>query len=277
MRLLPAPADTGIVFRRTDVADGNRDIPARYDTVTDTMLGTTISNEDGVKVGTIEHLMAALTGCGIDNLIVEIDAAEVPIMDGSAGPFVFLIECAGVAQTDVPRQYLRVLEPVALEDGPKYAELAPAESFSTDFEIDFPTPVIGRQHYRFDLNSAAFKTELCRARTFGFLHEVDHLKSLGLALGGSLDNAIVIDNDRIINEGPLRYSDEFVRHKVLDAIGDLSLAGYQIKGRFTAKRAGHDINNRILRKLFDTPEAWTLETRIEGRGAGDDQIPVAAR
>ncbi len=261
LKFKPAPLGTGVVFVRTDIADQDPTVPVRFDAVTETMLGTTISNGAGSSVATIEHLMAALTGCGIDNVVIEIDGPEVPILDGSAGPFVFLIECAGVQVSERPRSYLRILDTVSIEDGVKFAELAPGEGFTASFEIDFDTPVIGRQRYGFDLSSAAFKTELCRARTFGFLKDVDRLQAIGLARGGSLENAIVIDDGRILNETPLRYPDEFVRHKLLDAIGDLSLCGGQIRGRFTARRSGHDLNNRLLRALFARPDAWRWETR----------------
>ncbi len=260
MRLKPAPVGTGILFVRADVTGQDPKVPARFDAVSETQLGTTISNADGVSVATIEHLMAALVGCGVDNVLVELDGPEVPIMDGSAAPFVFLIECAGVSVSDTPRQVIRVLEPVVLEEGAKYASLEPADTFSVDFEIDFETPVIGHQRYGFELSSAAFKTELCRARTFGFLKDVELLQSMGLARGGSLENAIVISEDRILNETGLRYPDEFVRHKTLDAIGDLALSVVPIKGHVTARRSGHDLNNRLLRALFARPEAWRLET-----------------
>lgn len=261
LRLTPAPLSTGVLFIRTDVTDKDNKVPARFDAVTETMLGTTLSNEAGTSVATVEHLMAALAGCGVDNVIIEIDGPEVPIMDGSAAPFVFLIECSGVSVSDRPRPYLKVLKPVSLTEGPKYAELAPGDGFTASFEIDFDTPVIGRQRYGFDLSSASFKTELCRARTFGFLKDVEQLRSLGLARGGSLENAIVIDDGQVVNEDGLRYEDEFVRHKLLDAIGDLALCGAQIVGRLTARRSGHDLNNKLLHALFSTPGAWRWETR----------------
>ncbi len=261
MRLRPASTGTGIVFVRTDVPQSDARVPAHFDAVTQTMLGTVVSNAHGVSVATVEHLMAALAGCGIDNLEIDIDGPEVPIMDGSAAPFVFLIECAGLSVSDRPRRYLRILETVTVEDGPRRAELSPGTGFAATFEIDFDTPIIGRQHYSFDLSSAAFKTELCRARTFGFLKDVDQLRAMGLAQGGSLENAIVIDDGRILNESGLRYGDEFVRHKLLDAIGDLALCGGQIHGRLAARRSGHDLNNRLLHELFKRPAAWTWQTQ----------------
>ncbi len=275
MRLRPAPVSTGIVFVRTDIKDSDPRVPARFDTVTQTQLGTTITNEAGVSVATVEHLMAALAGCGIDNLLIDIDGPEVPIMDGSAAPFVFLVECAGVTVSDQPRQYLRILKTVAIEDGLKYAELSPGEGYSLDFEIDFETPVIGAQQYRFELSSASFKTELCRARTFGFAKDVDLLRSMGLARGGSLENAIVIQDDRILNEEGLRYADEFVRHKVLDAVGDLALCGSQIEGCFRARRSGHELNNKLLHTLIADPDAWCLETRTEAAIVSDEDMAEA--
>ncbi len=256
LRLVPAAPDAGIVFSRTDIQGQDTRVPASHDRVTETTLGTTIANGAGVSVATVEHLMAALAGCGIDNLLIEIDGPEVPIMDGSAGPFVFLIECAGLRISERPRRYLRILETVAIEDGLKRAELAPGQGFSASFDINFDSAPIGRQSYGFDLNSASFKTELCRARTFGFLKDVDQLRALGLARGGSLENAIVIDDGQVLNETGLRYPDEFVRHKLLDGIGDLSLCGAQIRGRFSASRSGHALNNALLHAVFAKRSAW---------------------
>jgi UDP-3-O-[3-hydroxymyristoyl] N-acetylglucosamine deacetylase len=261
MTIKPAAAGTGIVFRRLDVEHDARDVPARFDLVTATQLGTTLTNAAGVAVRTVEHLMSAFWGLGVDNALVELDGPEVPIMDGSAAPFVFLIECAGIAHLRAPRQVIRVLKPVSIEDGDKYAEIRPASGFSLDVEIDFPNPVIGRQHVSFTLDSdVAYKQEIARARTFGFFHEVEYLRSIGLARGGSLDNAIVIDGERILNEGGLRFPDEFVRHKALDLIGDLRLAGACLEGHVTAVRCGHDLNSRLLHRLFATPGAWQKVT-----------------
>jgi len=295
MVLRPAPANTGIVFVRTDIADQDNHVPARFDAVSDTMLGTTVVNAGGVKVATIEHLMAALAGYGIDNVYVDLDAPEVPIMDGSSAPFVFLLECAGVARLDAPRRAIRVLKSVRIEDEDgKLAELLPADGFSIDFEIAFNTKVIDRQRYRFDFSAAAFKTELCRARTFGFLREVEYLRANGLALGGSLENSIVIDGDQVLNEGGLRYADEFVRHKTLDAIGDLALAGAPLVAHYRAIKAGHGVNNRMLRALFADETAWewvtlgaedvaeapaaaeTVPQRARRRNADDLQVSAAA-
>ncbi|NWG45729.1 MAG: UDP-3-O-acyl-N-acetylglucosamine deacetylase [Alphaproteobacteria bacterium] len=254
MTLAPAPAGTGIVFERTDRAGGR--IAAVYDRVVDTRLGTTIENTHGVRVSTIEHLMSAFAGLGIDNAVVELSAGEVPIMDGSAAPFVRMIEAAGVATLGVPRRALRVLRPVTLRDGEKLAVLTPAEESVVECEISFASSAIGRQHLQFSGGAAAYIELVAGARTFGFAHEIAHLRKAGLALGGSLENAVVVDGDSIVNPEGLRSSNEFVRHKVLDAIGDLALAGGPILGRFRSVRGGHDLNNRILRTLFANPSAF---------------------
>lgn len=265
MTLLPAPESTGIVFRRTDHPGVAGVIPAKFDKVTDTKLGTTIGNVYGVKVHTVEHLMAAVVGCGVTNLVIEIDGAEVPIMDGSAGPFVFLLECAGIVTQSALQQIIRVRETVRVEDGDKYAELRPGVGFSAELEIAFENcPVIDRQFYAFDLDAPSFKAELARARTFGFRHEVEYLQANGLALGGSLANSIVVDGGRVMNEEGLRYGDEFVRHKLLDVVGDLALAGAPLFAQFRGFKTGHALNNRLLRELFarkSSYEVVTLQTR----------------
>jgi len=261
LTLLPAPEGTGVVFRRTDHPGIAGVVPARYDRVTDTRLGTTIGNVYGVKVHTVEHLMAAIVGCGVTNLIAEIDGPEVPIMDGSAAPFVFLLECAGLIHQSAPQRAVRIRETIRVEDGEKYAELAPGMGFSAELEIAFENcPVIDRQFYSFDLDGPSFKAELARARTFGFRHEVEYLQSQGHALGGSLTNSIVVDGDRIMNEGGLRYADEFVRHKLLDVVGDMALAGAPIFGAFRGFKTGHALNNRLLRELFSRRSAWEMVT-----------------
>ncbi|MDH5749839.1 MAG: UDP-3-O-acyl-N-acetylglucosamine deacetylase, partial [Rhodospirillales bacterium] len=226
MTLRPALADRGITFIRTDIAGRGAVIPASWDNVVDTRLCTTLGNDQGVTIGTVEHLMAALAGSGIDNAIIEVSGPEVPIMDGSSAPFVFLIECAGTIKQDAPRRVIRILEPVVLEAEGQSVSLLPDDSFSIDFEIDFDSPAISRQTISVGLeNEGVFKAELSRARTFGFLHEVEQMWAAGLAQGGSLDNAVVVSGDRVLNEDGLRFGDEFVRHKVLDALGDLYLAG----------------------------------------------------
>jgi len=255
MAMLPAPAGTGIVFRRTDVAGRGVQIPADWRHVADMPMCTALESE-GVQIATIEHVMAALAGGGVDNLVVEINGPELPIMDGSAWPFVFLIECAGVTELDQPRRFLKILRPVSLSAGGRSVALRPAGGFSIDFEVDYGKGAIARQRCQVDLSDGAFKNELSRARTFGFLHEVDALRAAGLARGASLDNAIVVTHDGVLNEGGLRFPDEFVRHKALDALGDLYLAGGPMLGRFEGRRSGHKLNHRLLRALFQRRDAW---------------------
>ena len=263
MSLSPAAPDTGIVFRRTDPVAGDPLIAARWDRVVDTRMCTTLGNKDGTTVGTVEHLMAALAGCGIDNAYVDLNGPEVPIMDGSAHPFVFLVECAGVVEQSAPRRVIRVKKAVTLSEGDKFACLVPAGGFSVSFEIDFDSAIISRQTFAMALTDGAFKKEVARARTFGFMHEVEQLRAAGLARGGSLDNAVVISGDKILNEGGLRYDDEFVRHKILDAVGDLYLAGAPIVGGFHAVCSGHGTNNRLLHRLFADETAWSLDVCTE--------------
>jgi len=254
----PAPTDTGIRFKRIDPAGLGAVIPARWDHVVDTKLCTVIGNEDGVVVSTVEHLMAAFSGLGIDNATIEIDGPEVPIMDGSADAFVFLLECAGIVEQSAPRKRIRILKTISVGDDRANAALTPAPCASLDFALDFANPAIGRQEKSVRLGEDAFKRELSRARTFGFAEEVELLRKAGLARGGSLDNAIVIGADRVLNREGLRYGDEFVRHKMLDAMGDLYLAGASIEGRFLGARSGHALNNQLLRALFANPDAWVL-------------------
>lgn len=258
MTLAPADADTGITFVRTDLPRDRAVVPARWDAVIDTRLCTVVGNEAGTTIGTVEHLMAALRGCGVDNAVIELDGAEVPIMDGSAGPFVFLIECAGLLAQSSTRRFVRVLKEVTVGDGEKHATLSPSPGSTFSFEIDFSSAAVARQEGFVELDRTTFKNDVARARTFGFLHEVDHMRRMGLARGGSLDNAIVISGDRILNEGGLRFPDEFVRHKILDGIGDLYLAGAPILGHFHGRRSGHALNNLVLRALFADSSAWTL-------------------
>lgn len=268
MVLHPAEPGTGVVFRRSDLASGMATIPALYDRVTGSTMGTTISNSDGVSVATVEHLLAALSGCGIDNTIVDLDAGEVPIMDGSAAPFVMLVECAGCVEQAAPRRRLRVLKHVEVRDGEKIVSISPAENLSVSFEIDFDSAAVRHQEGTFSMNQGVFKTQLARARTFGFLKEVDFLRANGLALGGSLDNAVVVDDDKILNEEGLRYPDEFVRHKMMDVIGDLYLAGAPVQGYFRGVRSGHSLNNRLLHALFADRSAWCWSS--------DELVPNAA-
>ncbi|MEQ8603538.1 MAG: UDP-3-O-acyl-N-acetylglucosamine deacetylase [Marivibrio sp.] len=269
MTLTPAEPDVGIVFRRTDLKNGARDIPARFDAVVDTRLCTTLGNDHGTRVATVEHLMAALAGCGVDNAIVEIDAPEVPVMDGSSEPFVFLIECAGVVDQAAARRTLVVRRPVAVEEGDARASLEPSDGFTISLDIDFASRAIGRQELHLDVCDLSFKREISRARTFGFLHEVEALRAAGLARGGSLDNAVVVDGDTVLNQEGLRFEDEFVRHKVLDCIGDMALAGAPIAGRLRGRRTGHGLNNRLLRALFADRENYMLAPVTELAAAAE--------
>jgi len=264
LTLRPASADSGIVFRRIDPAGGGAEIRAHWRNVAESQLCTTVSNREGIAVATIEHLMAAFSGAEIDNVLVEIDGPEVPIMDGSAAPYLFLIECAGIVELDAPRRAIKVLKPISVGESGKSASLLPDHGFSMSFEIDFPSRAISRQDIAVTVDQFTFKNEISRARTFGFLHEVDSMRAAGLARGGSLDNAVVIDGDRVVNQGGLRYADEFVRHKVLDAVGDLYLAGAPIIGHFRGVRSGHALNRRVLEALFADESAWCLTTVARG-------------
>jgi len=258
MTLCPAAPDTGIIFRRTDLKNGARDVPARFDAVCDTRLCTTLMNDHGTRIGTVEHLMAALMGCGIDNAVIELDSPEVPIMDGSSEPFVFLIDCAGVAEQKAVRRSLVVRRPVAIEENGARAALEPADGFTISLDIEFASQAIGRQELYLEVSRESFKDQICRARTFGFLHEVEALRAAGLARGGSLENAVVVDGDTILNDDGLRFDDEFVRHKVLDCIGDMALAGHSLTGHLRARRTGHGLNNRLLRALFADKANWAI-------------------
>jgi len=278
MMLHPAEADTGITFKRTDIAGRGAIVPALWSNVGDTRMNTCLVNEDGVQVGTVEHLLSALAGSGIDNCLIEINGAEVPVMDGSAAPFLFLIECAGTVEQAAPRRAIRVLKRVSVTDGEKSASLTPANGFSLHFEIDFASQAISRQEFAVNLTRGAFKSEISRARTFGFEQEVAMLRAHGLARGGSLDNAVVIDSTgtKVLNDDGLRYGDEFVRHKILDAVGDLSLAGAPILGAFHGVRSGHALNNQLLRALFADQTAWTLSTIAPGSAAAGASAALPA-
>ncbi len=263
LTLFPAEPDNGIVFKRTDVDGKNAIIPAYWENVVDTRLCTMLGNDAGVTVATAEHLIAALAGCGIDNAIIEIDGPEVPIMDGSSAPFVFLIECAGTLEQDRPRRAIRIDKPVRVEGDEWVASLAPGEGFSIAFEIDFDSPAVSKQTFKVGLINGTFKRELARARTFGFLHEVEALWESGLAKGGSLENAVVVSGDKVLNEDGLRFDDEFVRHKMLDAVGDFYLAGAPLIGHFHGICSGHAANNALLREVFADESNWSY---IELRG-----------
>lgn len=275
MVLHPAEAGTGIRFRRVDIAGAGAIVPALWSSVGDTRMNTCLKNEAGVAVGTVEHLMSALAGMQIDNCLIEINGPEVPVMDGSAAPFLFLIECAGVVEQDAPRQAIRILKRVVVKDGERSASLTPSPAFSIRFEIDFGASAISRQEFFVNLSRGTFKAEVSRARTFGFEQEVAYLRANGLARGGSLDNAVVIDSTgtKVLNDDGLRYSDEFVRHKILDAVGDLALAGAPILGHYHGVRAGHAVTNQLLRALFADSTAWELTTIAPGSAAA----PFASR
>ncbi len=264
--LHPAEAGSGIAFRRTDLPGGPV-IAADWRNVAETTLSTTLGNQAGVRVGTIEHLMAALFGCEIDNALIELDGPEVPIMDGSAAPFVFLIECAGVVEQNQPRRAIEILRRVSVGDGERGAGLAPGRGLSIDFEIAFENTLLRRQNCHIDLRNGTFKSDISRARTFAFEHEVGQMRAAGLARGGSLDNAVVISGARVLNHDGLRYDDEFVRHKVLDCIGDLYLAGAPVLGRFHGRRSGHHLNNKLLHALFADKKAWRYVEMDANTGA----------
>jgi UDP-3-O-[3-hydroxymyristoyl] N-acetylglucosamine deacetylase len=256
MTLRPAAPDTGIVFRRVDLPVPV-DIPAHAENVGETTLGTTLVHGDA-KVSTVEHLLSAFAGLGIDNAIVEVSAPEVPIMDGSAGPFVFLLQSAGLAEQGVPKRFVRIRRVVRVEDGDKWAEFRPFDGFKVNFELEFDHPVFRRHAQRasMDFSTTSFLKEVSRARTFGFMRDIEMLRSQNLALGGTMDNAIVMDDYRVLNDDGLRYEDEFVKHKILDAIGDLYLLGHSLIGEFSGFKSGHALNNRLLRALLADRAAW---------------------
>jgi UDP-3-O-[3-hydroxymyristoyl] N-acetylglucosamine deacetylase len=256
MTLRPGAENTGITFRRVDL-DEPVDIPADPRLVGETMLGTTLI-KDGVKVATVEHLMSALAGLGIDNLNVDLSAPEVPIMDGSAGPYIFLLQSAGIEEQNAAKKFIRIRKKIRVEDGDKWAELTPFNGFKVNFEIAFNHPVFNKlsRSASIDFSSTSFLKEVSRARTFCFLRDVETLRARNLTLGGSMDNAIVLDDYRILNEDGLRYANEFVIHKILDAIGDVYLLGHSLIGEFSAFKSGHDLNNKLLRALLDSETAW---------------------
>lgn len=270
LTLRPAAIDTGIVFRRVDL-DVPVDIPARPEYVGDTQLCTTVCR-DGTRVSTVEHLLSALAGLGIDNAYIDLSAAEVPIMDGSAGPFVFLIQSAGIEEQNAPKKFVRIKHPVVVEEDDKWVKFEPFDGFKVSFSIDFDHPVF-QTHTRtaeLDFSTTSFVKEVSRARTFGLLKDVERLRESNLALGGSLDNAIVVDDYRILNEDGLRYEDEFVKHKILDAVGDLYLLGHSLIGAFSGYKSGHALNNRLLRALIADEDAWEIVTFED-----TDNLPIA--
>jgi UDP-3-O-[3-hydroxymyristoyl] N-acetylglucosamine deacetylase len=267
LTLRPAAIDSGIVFRRVDL-DEPVEIAATPTNVGDTTLSTTLI-QDGVRISTVEHLLSAMAGLGIDNAVIDVSAAEVPIMDGSAGPFVFLIQSAGIAEQDAPKRFIRIKKPIIVEDGDKWARFDPFEGFKVSFDIDFVHPVFQSQVQTttVDFSTTSFVKEVSRARTFGFMRDIEQLRANNLALGGSMDNAIVMDDYRVLNEDGLRYHDEFVKHKVLDAIGDLYLLGCSLIGEFSGYKSGHALNNRLLRALLASEDAWESATFDDAKRA----------
>src|SRR5210317_229306 len=258
MTLRPAAVNTGIIFRRTDM-DPVMEVPAFATHVGDTSMNTSLE-QNGVRVSTVEHLMSAFAGLGIDNAYVDLSNAEVPIMDGSAGPFVFLIQSAGIEEQSAAKRFIRILQPVEVRLDDKWARFDPFDGFRVSFKINFNHPVF-RSHQSFasvDFSTTSFLKEIARARTFGFMRDIEMLRERNLVLGGSMDNAVVLDDYRILNEDGLRYEDEFVKHKVLDAIGDLYLLGHPLIGEFSAHKSGHELNNRLLRKLLDDETAYEV-------------------
>lgn len=259
----PAAADTGVVFVRTDVTDRDNRLPVSPQAVCKTQLGTVITNAAGVTVSTIEHLMAALVMSGIDNAVVELDGPEMPIMDGSSLPFLRVLDRAGRREQQAPRRYIEIARAVEIVDGDKRAALKPARRFEVAFEIRFDAAAIGTQAIDMVMDEQTFRDELADCRTFGFLHEVEALRAMGLARGGSMENAVVIDGGRVLNPEGLRRPDEFVRHKALDAIGDLFVLGLPVIGRFEGVLAGHGLNNALVRALAARPDAWRVRTFVE--------------
>ena len=276
LTLRPAAVNTGIVFRRMDL-DPVVEIPALAKNVGETTMSTTLVKGD-VKVDTVEHLLSAMAGLGIDNAYVELSASEVPIMDGSAGPFVFLIQSAGLEEQDAPKEFIRILREITVEDGEKRATFVPFEGFKVGFEIEFDHPVFaGRtQTACVDFSSTSFVKEVSRARTFGFMRDIEYLRTNNLALGGSVDNAIVVDEDSVLNEDGLRYDDEFVKNKILDAIGDLYLLGKSLIGEFRGYKSGHALNNLLLRTLLEQPDAWEVVTFADASTAPISYMRPAA-
>ena len=270
MTLRPAPVNTGIIFRRTDM-DPVMEVPAFATHVGDTSMNTSLE-QNGVRVSTVEHLMSAFAGLGIDNAYVDLSNAEVPIMDGSAGPFVFLIQSAGIEEQSAAKRFIRILEPIEVRLEDKWARLDPFDGFRVSFKIDFNHPAF-RSHQSFasvDFSTTSYLKEIARARTFGFMRDIEMLRERNLVLGGSMDNAVVLDDYRILNEDGLRYEDEFVKHKVLDAIGDLYLLGHGLLGAFSGYKSGHELNNLLLRDLLEQPSAWEEVTFDDS-----ESIPVS--
>lgn len=277
LTLRPAAADTGIIFRRVDL-DEPVEIPATPENVGDTTLSTTLI-KDGVRISTVEHLLSAMAGLGIDNAYIDLNAAEVPIMDGSAGPFVFLIQSAGIEEQKAPKRFIRIKRKIRLEDGDKWVQFEPFDGFKVAFSIDFDHPAFneGKQQAEIDFSTTSFVKEVSRARTFGFMNQIETLRSKNLALGGTLDNAIVMDDYRVLNEDGLRYADEFVKHKILDSIGDLYLLGHSLIGAFSGHKSGHELNNKLLCALLAEEDAWEQVSFVDPQEAPISFIkPVSA-
>ncbi|WP_024889447.1 UDP-3-O-acyl-N-acetylglucosamine deacetylase [Luteimonas huabeiensis] len=277
LTLRPAPVDTGIVFRRVDL-DPVVEIPASGELVTETMLCTGLTRGEG-KVMTVEHLMSALAGLGVDNVYVELSAAEVPIMDGSSGPFVFLLQSAGIVTQDAPKRFIRILRPIEVRDGDKLARFSPYDGFRLDFTIEFDHPAIPTQQSRatVEFSTENYIREVSRARTFGFMRDLEFMRERNLGLGGSMDNAIVLDEFRVLNDDGLRYANEFVRHKILDAIGDLYLVGHPVLGAFEGHKSGHALNNKLVRALLAERSAWEEVTfAVDAPSPLAYGVPVAA-
>ena len=270
LTLKPAPVDTGIIFQRVDL-DPVVTVPARPENVSDTRLSTTLER-DGVKISTVEHLMSAFAGLGIDNAFVELSAPEVPIMDGSAGPFVFLLQSAGIVEQEKLKQFMRIKKPLEVQEDDKWVRFEPFNGFKVSFAIDFDHPILqsSTQIAEVDFSTTSFVKEVSRARTFGFMDDLEALRNAGLAQGGSFYNAIVMDSFHILNDDGLRYDDEFVKHKVLDAIGDLYLLGYPLIGAFSAHKSGHALNNKLLRNLVENTTAWELVAYED-----EEEVPIA--
>ncbi|MEI6860155.1 MAG: UDP-3-O-acyl-N-acetylglucosamine deacetylase [Shewanella sp.] len=271
LSIKPAPINSGIVLVRTDLEPAVS-IPAKAELVRETTMCTVLVNDDGVRISTIEHLFAALAGLGIDNAIIEVDSPEIPIMDGSASPFVFLLQSVGIQEQTAPKKYLRIKKKIRVEDGDKWVELKPYKGFRVDFAIDFDHPEIARsqQHIVMDFSSSAFIRDISRARTFGFMRDIEYLRANNLALGGSMENAVVLDEYKVLNPNGLRYEDEFVKHKMLDAFGDLYVVGHAIVGEFRAYKTGHALNNQLVRALLAQQDAWELVSFDR-----EDEVPVS--
>ncbi|PIE14701.1 MAG: UDP-3-O-[3-hydroxymyristoyl] N-acetylglucosamine deacetylase [Rhodobacterales bacterium] len=282
-RILPAPADHGVWFKRTDISIGDTKVPARWDSVNQTPLCTRIENARGVSVSTIEHIMAALAGCGVHNALVEIDGPEVPILDGSAAQFVHGILTCGLVHLQTPVRAIEILKPIEVRSGEAWARLVPARGLSIDFMIDFEDAAIGQQHKTLNMSNGSFVRELCDSRTFCRQADVDSMREQGLALGGTLENAVVVDGDTVLSPGGLRHVDEAVRHKMLDALGDLALAGAPIIGAYTGFRAGHAVTNDLLHAMFKEPGTFrmincseTQSAHLPGVGAHLGEMPAVA-